>query len=256
MIVWLSSFPRSGNTLTRIMLHRVFGIASTSEYMPERPDYGADPAAGAPGSAAALGRGRRSAKFVADGAYYSYRGQFPDFVAAARRTTERVFIKTHAPPRDAEPAIYVVRDGRAALVSLFHFLAARGEPRPMRAVIAGDGSDAGSWSGHLSAWQPPTRRRTLLLRFEDLVARPDLAIAALSDFLGMPPRAAWRNPQEEMSALDGAFFRGGSNARNVAELSPANEALFWGLHGAWMKRLGYDGASGRAGDAGKSAPAR
>lgn len=239
MIVWLSSYPRSGNTLTRIMLHRVFGIASASEYMPERPDHGAEPAAGAPGSPAALGRGRRIAKLVADGAYYPYRGQFPEFVAAARRSAERVFIKTHAPPRDAEPAIYIVRDGRAAAVSHFHFLAARGEPRPMRAVIAGDGSAAGSWSGHLSAWQPQTRPGTLLLRFEDLVARPDGAIAAMSDFLGVPPRAIWRNPLEEMSAVDGTFFRGGSNARNMAELSPADEALFWDLHGAWMRRLGY-----------------
>jgi hypothetical protein len=247
MIVWLSSFPRSGNTLTRIMLHRVFGIASTSEYMPERPDYGADAAAGAPGSVAAAGRGRRLAKHVADGAYYPYRGQFPEFVASARRSAERVFIKTHAPPRDAEPAIYIARDGRAAVVSLFHFLAARGEPRPMRAVIAGDGSDAGLWSRHLSAWQPESRTGTLLLRFEDLVARPERPIAALSDFLGVPPRAAWRNPLGEMTALDGAFFRGGSNARNLAELSPADETLFWDLHGAWMRRLGYDRVSGAVG---------
>ncbi len=58
MIVWLSSYPRSGNTLTRIMLHHVFGIAGTSAYMPERPDYGAGLAAGAPGSAVAVARGR------------------------------------------------------------------------------------------------------------------------------------------------------------------------------------------------------
>lgn len=240
MIVWLSSFPRSGNTLTRIMLHRIFGIASTSEYMPERPDYAADAAAGAPGSAAALGRGRRIAKLVADGAYYPYRGSFAEFVAEARLSPERVFIKSHAAPRDDEPAIYIVRDGRAAVVSLFHYLAARNEPRTMRDVIAGDGTEAASWSGHLAAWQPLTRPNTLLLHFEGLVAKPDSAIAALSHFLGIAPGAAWHNHQAEVAAVDGAFFRGGSNARNLSELTASDEALFWSLHGSWMRRLGYE----------------
>jgi hypothetical protein len=32
MIVWLASFPRSGNTFLRIVLHRHFGIRSAVVY--------------------------------------------------------------------------------------------------------------------------------------------------------------------------------------------------------------------------------
>lgn len=32
------------------------------------------------------------------------------------------FVKTHGPPEDDDPAIYVIRDGRAAIVSYFHYI--------------------------------------------------------------------------------------------------------------------------------------
>ncbi|MGH9425708.1 MAG: hypothetical protein ACRD2L_05300 [Terriglobia bacterium] len=32
MIVWLASFPRSGNTLVRIILNSVFGLSTSTVY--------------------------------------------------------------------------------------------------------------------------------------------------------------------------------------------------------------------------------
>ncbi|MCW5770855.1 MAG: sulfotransferase domain-containing protein [Rhodospirillaceae bacterium] len=240
MIVWIASYPRSGNTLARILLHRVFGIASVSEYAPRRASYADVPIAGQ-GDVPAFGaRDRRLRRLIAEGAYLPYDGPFEEFLDRARSAPERVFVKSHGAPRDASPAIYVVRDGRSALVSQYHYLAARlPEPVSLAEIVCGTDPQSGSWSRHLTDWQPLTRPDTLLLRYEQLAQEPDAAIERLAGFLGTSPRAPWRNPFDEFHALDPSFFRNGSDARNLAEMTAPVEALFWTHHGAWMRKLGY-----------------
>jgi hypothetical protein len=134
-----------------------------------------------------------------------------------------------------------VRDGRAALVSYrrLHAVRLRGAEPPLADFILGQDAFVGSWSAHLEAWQPQTRPSTLLLRFEDMIARPRAAIRAVADFLGVEARDGRYDPKVEVSSLHPMLSRGGSNAVNLAELTAADEALFWEHHGAWMERLGY-----------------
>jgi hypothetical protein len=131
MIVWLASYPRSGNLLTRQILARAFGCLSASEY-PEGGDE----------LAAQLGVTFR----------LPYDGSAEDLIAAARASPDRVFIKTHGPPRDDSPAIHILRDGRAAVVSYRHFLGdSEGlHDLSLAQVIRGE-VGFGSWSGHLDA---------------------------------------------------------------------------------------------------------
>ncbi len=37
MIVWLASYPRSGNTFLRLVLHRLFGVPTYSVYEDDDP---------------------------------------------------------------------------------------------------------------------------------------------------------------------------------------------------------------------------
>jgi hypothetical protein len=219
MIVWLASYPRSGNLLTRLILAQAFGRRSASEY-PEKGD----------GMAAQLGLsyGKR------------YEGAAEDFFATARASPDLVFIKTHGPPRDDSPAIYILRDGRAAIVSYFHFLQDSDglKDLSLAQVIRGE-VGFGSWSGHLDAWLPFERRRTLVLRFEALIHRPQDAIAAIERFLARGASSPWINPFERIQRAAPAFFRHGDDRPNFAEIVGPDLDLFWAHHGAWMRQLGY-----------------
>jgi hypothetical protein len=219
MIVWLASYPRSGNLLTRQILARAFGCLSASEY-PEGGDE----------LAAQLGVTFR----------LPYDGSAEDLIAAARASPDRVFIKTHGPPRDDSPAIYILRDGRAAVVSYRHFLGdSEGlHDLSLAQVIRGE-VGFGSWSGHLDAWSPLLRPRTLVLRFETLRRQPQDAIAAIERFIARPATAAWVNPFERLQRAVPTFFRHGDDRPNFAELAGPDLGLFWAHHGAWMTRLGY-----------------
>ncbi|NCA10341.1 hypothetical protein EBR56_00780 [bacterium] len=67
----------------------------------------------------------------------------------------------------------------------------------------------GSWGGHLDAWRPVDRPRTLLLRFEDLAERPQRGIDAIAGFLSRAPVAAWHNDLERLRTEFPGFFRSG-----------------------------------------------
>ena len=95
-ITWLASFPRSVNTFLRTILFNCFGIKTASIYPKD------------------LG-GRKILE---------------DFVGHIEHNHDKTItfqkdaipiIKTHKLNKDNNRAIYVVRDGRAASISLWHF---------------------------------------------------------------------------------------------------------------------------------------
>lgn len=239
MIVWIASYPRSGNTLARLILARAFGCLSASEYLEESAPVGA-------GGGASGGPAEPTTAIAAEriGLAYLLRHEGPlgDLHSRAAPTADPVFVKTHGPPTDDSRALYIVRDGRAAVMSYFHFLRHYNGASALSVadVVRGAGG-FGSWSEHLQAWLPHRRADTLLLRYEDLVGRPQVTIDAIARFIGRPPVAAWSNPFEQLNQLVPNFFRHGSDERNVAELTRADLSVFWEHHGEWMKRLGYGG---------------
>ena len=223
MILWLASYPRSGNTLTRTLLHQVFGLPSHSQH--NDPIIGSGPQVSAIVGHTPVG------------------GDWAETMQRLQAEATLRVVKTHAPPADAAPAIYVVRDGRAALVSHRHYLQRlHGQAYSLRQL-----SDAThpmlDWSGHLARWNPLRRPGTLVLRYEDILQAPDRVIALLAGFLGRAPVAAWANPFEALNRLMPAFFRQASNAANIAEWRSEDLLAFQARHGTWMRRLGYDDAA-------------
>lgn len=222
MIVWLASYPRSGNTALRILLHSAFGVATHSEY-DDPLDIAVNPAV------------RAAAGHVDHGLVPA------EFVARATASDETFLVKTHGPPVDDAPAIYVVRDGRSACVSYLHWIR---RYLPDLGVTLGDvvagRIDHGSWSAHLEDWAPRTRPRTLFLTFEEVVAPTPATLAALSAVIGVAPRSADAVPSfGALNAREPGFFRAGSDARNIAELAGDDLDLFWWLHGPAMVAYGY-----------------
>lgn len=221
MIIWLASYPRSGNTLLRQIFKQVFGQHTYSDSNDPKD----------------LGIHEAGASVVG---HRNYTQAWGEFYATAQKASGLTLVKTHHPPKDSGRTIYIVRDGRAALVSYFHLLRdfRRRTDISLHDVIRGE-TPMGSWSRHLNHWQPHTRPDTLLLRFEELRQDPDKCIAAVADFTGLAPRRPWVSPLGELREAMPGFFRDGDDQRNITELAGPDEHLFWELHGGWMKKLGY-----------------
>lgn len=240
MIVWLASYPRSGNTLLRTVLHQTLGHSSYSDEIDPEVRRNV---------ALAEGVERKFGHFDLPSAW-------DDFYPHATRAGETYFVKTHRAPRDNQPAIYVIRDGRSALVSYakFHreFQPQHGKSLPH--LVLGD-DYYGGWSDHYRAWSSRGGAQTLVLRYEDLARASDSLVESLARFIGTsaPPRP-WVNPFEEMRNANPAFFRRGKlEWDGDAAWTPFVDRLFWRLHGELMRDLGYPTPPGASSDADETA---
>jgi hypothetical protein len=148
-------------------------------------------------------------------------------------------IKTHKlpDPADQSPVIYVVRDGRAACLSLYYF---RKKRVPLAEIITGQARfrwHLAKWSDHIAAWNPWERPNTVLIRYEDLTDALPSVVQRLSQFLNRKPIGDRIPPRDEIAAVDGRWVRSGSHRD---ESFPAELVdLFRQHHGAMMERLGY-----------------
>jgi hypothetical protein len=144
MIVWLASYPRSGNTLLRQVLHYSLGRETWHEGdgWPDLPSDG-------------------KAVLIAS----------PDeFYAWASEAPEPVLVKTHLPPPDDQPAVYVVRDGRSAIESFLRYerrVSPDSESNSLLQLIAGD-HYYGGWSEHYRRWHGRDGARILTLTYAEL----------------------------------------------------------------------------------------
>jgi hypothetical protein len=222
MIIWLASYPRSGNTLTRTILKTCFDLNSHSDHLMNKVI------------------GQESVAVVGEVGYGS---DWPSFYEHARKSPELFFIKTHRPPLDDSPCIYIVRDGRSSLCSYHDFM---GNFFPearlsLLQIILGDDYN-GDWSEHYAAWVRPNRR-TLVLKFDQLPDAPPEVIQTIADFIGYQGLIKpWVNPLKELHARDPKFFREGKTTWTPpSSWTPLIDFIFWHRHGGLMQTLGYPG---------------
>jgi hypothetical protein len=221
VIVWVASYPRSGNNLcSRQTLKSVFRATTGAVQNPEpvlrrlalKP--GANP------------------------------------VAAMRRHRKTIFLKTHrvADADAPDPAIYLVRDARDSLVSYAHFAKAQGEPwcrslsfeETLAALINRTDHHYGSWSSNVRAWtgrEAPTQ----VIHFEELVEDPVGVVRGAVEALGVAlPEPSGEPPSfEELRKRDPGLYRRGKPGAWRSEFPPDLQKLAWRLHGAEMEALGY-----------------
>jgi Sulfotransferase domain len=224
MIIWIASFPRSGNNLFRVALRNFFGIKSGSVFS-ERP--GVD-------------------DLLDDVSLHLS----PEALESAREQQMPVFVKTHrlAEARDPAPSLYLVRDGRDSIVSYAHFVKAR-KQRSFRSLtmeeslgvlIERKSHPFGSWSANVRSW---TRRAgpTAIVRFEELVKDPAGTVRDAVRSLGVPlAEPSGELPSfEELHRGNPVVFRRGVVGSWSTELPAHLERLFWELHGAEMLAMGY-----------------
>lgn len=231
-MIWLASFPRSGNTFFRNVLYEVYGLESSTWHMeanyPLEPDY----------------------------------DRFP-------------VVKTHLLPHQLKPAspsipkVYIVREGRDALVSMAHHRKDIVEPGTdfyvnlLEAILAMDGSYFGGWSENVRQWMEVA---DIVIRFEDLIADPIREVEKLRAVMDLPAPRVERLPTfqdlkfgkpqygsgrktldaDQAANMAQVNFRRGKSGAWKDEMPPELEQLFWELHGEQMLALGYE--RGTAGD--------
>lgn len=223
-MIWLSSFPRSGNTFTRNILYEVYGLESSS--------------------------------------YFEGVGN-PD------NYTSFPFVKTHhlpcnIPPIESNtPCIYLIRDGRDALVSLAHHRKDIHEPQSVleknlrEAILAAEGSYFGGWSHNVNEW---SKQANIIIYFEELITSPLQQIERIREIYDLPP-AKKDNLPTFISQKHGfpRYGRGSRVTKNIDrqkeiirksfrrgkvggwkdEMSEELHDLFWSYHRSTMMKFGY-----------------
>lgn len=224
-MIWLSSFPRSGNTFFRNVLFEVYGLSSSS--------------------------------------FYENLGEPENY-------TEFPFVKTHLMPEDVVPAdrgiktVYLVRDGRDALVSMaYQQIQIYGSKRNFRDIfieanVAAAGSYFGGWSNNVEAWM---ERADVVIRFEDLIKDPLGQVNRVGVIYDLPEMNAEKLPtfqdlkfgqpkygrgkrvaesEEEELDIVKKSFRKGKAFGWKDDLDQELQNLFWSYHRNMMEKLGYD----------------
>lgn len=222
MLIWLASYPRSGNTFLRVILNRVFDSRTYSIYN-DPMDIGAD---------------QKTQDLVGH-------VQLPEGfdLEEARQSSELFIVKTHHPPEnDSDAAIYIARDGRESSISYANYSTRYGagetvQKELVRIVCGLD--EFGSWGQHVYSWSPDTRKNTLLIRFEELTADPDGHLESIAEFIGLPVHQHQIPNFAHLQQVNSKFFRRGSNDSWKEEFSEDLHTLFWLKNHAAMLRLGY-----------------
>lgn len=178
------------------------------------------------------------------------------------------FVKSHDPYFPFyrnKNVIYLVRDGRDALSSFYHYRRAR-----IRSSIAvsdlikwNKSISMGMWSEHVVGWVRGLCSRKIIIRYEDLLNNPHQEVQRLLEFLGWEldvatVQRAIRNSsfkslqeienqfgvkyQDRITSADTAspFFRKGSTGNWKETFLPEDVDLFWKYHAEGMKIMNYD----------------
>ena len=265
-LVWLASYPKSGNTWLRVFLHNFL-------LQPEAPhNINALTEVSAVECAAAF-FGRQDTAFTQIDAQKSR-------PAVHQRLTELhpgpVFVKTHnanlafhdvplCTPEVTAGAIYVVRDPRDVAVSYSAYLGMgldeiitfMADPR---AAIRGTELQVfeflSSWSAHALSWVGAKNR--LLVRYEDLLANPEAAFGrvarylsttvdaerlrraiAFSDFSILAAQEQKQGYRAHGVAAQAPFFRAGRSGQWRDVLTSTQAQKITAAHGEVMRNFGY-----------------
>ena len=248
-VIWIASYPRSGNTWMRMLLHDVlFGPAESSEAMNR---------------------------------------MIPDIHRMPRLPIHRkgrILAKTHFCLRPEHPylmqtggCIYLIRNPRDVAISAVRyarlFNAAQGDSAAfIRAYIERGGIEEwlnngfGTWEQHAGSWINPPNLPRVVVRYENLRNDTAAELGRVCEFLGVdasPEKIAgavgrneidrlrkmedrekqnnrcWFPGSVEQLKMGTRFFNEGRTGQRLDDIEPGLDALFDERFGEAMRRHGY-----------------
>jgi hypothetical protein len=232
MIIWIASYPRSGNQFLQLLLWRGYRFFPYSLYLDEECK-------------------KRPPEILTR---WQTLFDIPLLKSVElpmmQSTSDLYCVKTHELPQDNFPAIYLVRDGRDALVSYARFILTFEAPHTdfgsiLRNLIV-KSDFFGGWGTHVFRW---TKRQapTVILRFEEFIQAPDpfQLIQQAFNCFGYQYPGGTASPHlslptfQELHALLPELFRKGQIGSWQTEMSVELQELFWQKHGDAMRHMGY-----------------
>lgn len=152
--VFIVGFPKSGNTW---MQHMVTGLC-----------YGADMSRIHNNLVRELTPDEHQTKFY-------------------KRYNEVMCFKSHALPSERyKRVIYLVRDGRDAVVSLYHMLNGKGKSVTFDDIVRNNKGVETSWHDHVQAWlRNPHNAQILYVRYEDMKENPLSVLQKVAGFINV-----------------------------------------------------------------------
>jgi len=224
MIIWLVSYPRSGNTFVRSVLNHYFGIKSHSVY----------------GDPIDIGSNPRLAALVGH-----EEGRCETFDLPAMRASALTFpIKSHALPggyvSPADTIFYINRDGRDASVSYFRYLQSHRKDKTFTLpdVLTGK-VRFGFWGNHILQWHRAGFSRMYHFAFEEITKSPEAFADELASVLGKQ-RSNKQFPDLATFRCSAPEFFGAGHVGSFADIFDGNDsALFELFSGPAMRIAGY-----------------
>ncbi len=270
-LVWLASYPRSGNTWTRAFLHNLLEEGGGADINRMSRFTSTD---NAPRWYLALS-GKASLLEHSDQEIAALRPRVHRAMSEAAEGL--VFVKTHdalasylgTPLITREftaGAIYILRNPLDVAVSYSHFLGIGLDETIARMNLAGHRTPThergvyqflGSWSENVLSWTRRANPSLHVMRYEDMLERPEETFAALVRFLRLEvgrdrlhdaiERSAFARlrQQEEAGGFRekpesaGRFFREGRAGQWPDALSDGQIRAIVAAHREQMQRFGY-----------------
>lgn len=185
--------------------------------------------------------------------------------APCNRLRHRI-IKEHFPynrvaKKYAKNAIYLVRDGRDAIVSYWHFCNQRDNTNiPLNEFIklsARRGYSYGPWGKHVKGWLKAGLNSFLVMRYEDMLQDPAACLKKALEFSGISvgssaiaqavARASFRSMKQieqqkgfNLEQLEKVkFIRQGKTGIWKQVFDEKDLAIFTAVHGGPIAELGY-----------------
>lgn len=270
-LIWLASYPKSGNTWMRTFLHNLFRNTQQPVDINELDDFCLGVSAGA--------WYRRYTKTpfreMTDEEAARYRPQVQrDFTTVF---PDSVFVKTHhflgeiagVPLHNMDVTaggIYIVRNPLDVVLSMGpHFGVSIDEAIEVLANEAActKPNDThvpehyGSWSTNVRSWTQQPNPQLLVMRYEDMLDKPRKSFKRVADFLGLKPTAdrleraikfssfkvlkaqEEKRGFKERPGISKAFFREGKRDQWRRKLTPDQVRRIVADHHEQMARFGY-----------------
>jgi sulfotransferase family protein len=200
-IIWLASYPKSGNTWVRTFLHNLLINAEQPADLNELAKF-------------TIGDGNKVWYENVSGK--SYESLAPEEAVAlipkvqeayVRSRPDSVFVKTHnflgkvldvplITPGLTAGAVYIVRNPLDVVISLSdHYglsldegIGMLNDPDAYSAETNRKVQDyLGSWSDHVKSWERMEKSMCHTMRYEDMLFKPEKAFGGLAKFLGLSP---------------------------------------------------------------------
>ena len=274
-IVWLASYPKSGNTWTRTFLHNLIKILSGEDESGQNINAMSDYTAWDISARLYTEMLGKDVETATRSEIAAIRPKVQEKLA--NETDGLLFVKTHnALVMDrgypainsavTSGAVYIVRNPLDVAISYGHHMGKTTDDAIIQMEQEGLETQVtvksvyevfSSWSHHVQSWTRRQSRAVYIMRYEDMLEKPVQTFGALASHLLMTPTrkqlmkaielSSFKNLQrqeieegfKEKPDVAEKFFRAGKSGQWRDELSKAQIMRIVTVHRTQMKRFGY-----------------